>query len=49
MQVTEETLDRIINMVSKGYEVHITVEPERTEIEIMPWKPFEYACPYEKK
>ena len=27
-------------------EISISIDPTRTEINIVPWKPFEYHCPY---
>lgn len=27
-------------------EIQITLEPDRTEINIQPWKPFKMQCPY---
>ena len=35
--------------VKESCEITITVEPGRTEIQIQPWKPFSYTCPYEKR
>lgn len=48
IQIPEESIDKLMQMVKEGYEVHMTYEPDRTEVEIMPWKPFEYRprCPY---
>lgn len=47
VQLTEESFDNLMKMVEDGHEVHITYEPERVEVEVMPWKPFEYRCPYQ--
>lgn len=27
-------------------EITIVYEPDRTEVTIQPWKPFQYSCPY---
>lgn len=27
-------------------EIAITIEPERTEITMQPWKPYKMTCPY---
>ena len=29
-------------------EITITMEPERTEITVQPWRPYEMQCPYDK-
>ena len=47
VRLTEDSFDRLMEMVKDGYEVHITYEPDRAEVEVMPWKPFEYRCPYQ--
>ena len=47
MFLTQESFDSLMQMVKDGYEVHITYEPERVEVEAMPWKSFEYRCPYQ--
>jgi hypothetical protein len=47
VQLTQESFDNLMKMVEDGHEVHITYEPERVEVEVMPWKPFEYRCPYQ--
>ena len=36
-------VDRV---VADKVEVQITIEPERTEVNIQPWKPYEMKCPY---
>lgn len=46
IQISEEWMDKLIEMVKQGNEVHMEFEPHRTIIEVMPWKPFEYKCPY---
>ena len=39
-------LQDIVNVVkNEKVEITITAEPERYEIQINPWKPFEYTCP----
>ena len=47
VQLTQESFDSLMEMAKDGYEVHIAYEPERVEVEVMPWKPFEYRCPYQ--
>lgn len=46
IQISEEWMDKLIEMVKQGNEVHLEFTPEETRIEVMPWKPFEYKCPY---
>lgn len=41
-----EAINRLLEFAKEGNEVHMEFEPDRTTIEIMPWKPFEYKCPY---
>ena len=43
-QVDIEALVR--RVVEDKIEVQITIEPDRTEINIQPWKPYEMKCPY---
>lgn len=39
--------DELIRRVkTDSLEITITVEPDRTEISIQPWKPYEMRCPY---
>lgn len=39
-------LQDIVNVVkNEKVEITIKAEPERYEIQINPWKPFEYTCP----
>ena len=33
---------------AKQVEIRITIEPDRQEIEIEPWQPYEMKCPYGK-
>lgn len=33
-------------VVEEKVEVTLSIEPDRVEIQIQPWKPFTYACPY---
>ena len=42
----QKWVDKLIEMVKQGNEVHLEFTPEETRIEVMPWKPFEYKCPY---
>ena len=46
IQVSEEWMDKLIETVKQGNEVHLEFTPEETRIEVMPWEPFEYKCPY---
>lgn len=40
-------LDELIEKVQKANcEITITIEPDREEITVQPWKPFHYRCPY---
>ena len=36
-------IDRV---VSEKIEIQVTMEPDRTEITIQPWKPYEIKWPY---
>ena len=40
-----ELIDRVVR---ERISITINVEPDRAEIQIEPWKPFEYHCPYRK-
>lgn len=46
IQIDLEYINRLLEFVKEGNEVHMEFEPDRTIIEVMPWKPFEYKCPY---
>lgn len=46
IQIDMESLEKLLKFVKEGNEVHMEFEPHRTIIEVMPWKPFEYKCPY---
>lgn len=49
IQISYDSIEMLIDRVVKDHiEVHIEVTPENTTIEIQPWKPFEYRCPYGK-
>lgn len=37
-------IDRV---VSENVEINVTIQPDRTEVNIQPWKPFEMKCPYD--
>lgn len=36
-------------VVEKKITIHIEITPEYENIQIEPWKPFEYTCPYKEK
>lgn len=36
-------------VVEKKITIHIEITPEYESIQIEPWKPFEYTCPYKEK
>lgn len=38
-------IDRVI---ADNVEIQVTIEPDRVEINIQPWKPYEMKCPYDK-
>ena len=39
--------NELIEKATKEHcEITVIYEPNRTEITIQPWKPFQYACPY---
>ena len=46
IQIDIEGINRLLEFAKEGNEVHMEFEPHRTIIEVMPWKPFEYKCPY---
>ena len=39
-------IEKLLEFVKEGNEVHMEYEPDRTVIEIMPWKPITYNCPF---
>ena len=43
MSNLDELIDRV--KVDK-VEIAVTIEPERTEITVQPWRPFTPVCPY---
>lgn len=44
------SLDELAKMcIDKKCEVTLNIEPTRCEINITPWKPFVYACPYKEQ
>lgn len=47
IQLTPEYFDKLMQMVKEGHEVHIEFNPDETRVDVMPWKPFEYKCPYQ--
>lgn len=48
IQITAEVFKALMDKASEGFEVHIRLTQDETEVEIMPWKPFEMKCPYGK-
>ena len=48
IQISEKSLNKLMEMVNKGNEVHMRYTEDETEIEVIPWKPFEYKCPYQR-
>ena len=48
IQISEEWMDKLIEMVKQGNEVHLEFTPEETRIEVMPWKPITYDCPFKR-
>lgn len=48
IQISIDSLDKLLKQVDEGKEVHIEFTPDVTRVEVMPWKPFEYTCPYER-
>lgn len=43
-----EVFDLAIEKANKDkVEVQITIEPERIEFSVQPWKPYEMRCPYD--
>lgn len=48
IQISEEWMDKLIEMVKQGNEVHLEFTPEETRIEIIPWRPITYNCPFKR-
>lgn len=48
IKISAEAMRELLDRVKDGYEVHMRFTEEETEIEVMPWKPFEMKCPYGK-
>ena len=46
IQISSEAVRTLMDKAGEGFEVHMRFTEEETEIEIMPWKPFEMKCPY---
>lgn len=47
IQISDEMFERLINRVIKDQiEVRLEFTPENTTIDIQPWKPFIYRCPF---
>ena len=42
IQISEKSINKLMEIVKKGNEVHLRYTENETEIEVMPWKPFEY-------
>lgn len=36
----------IDGVIADNVEIQVTIEPDRVEINIQPWKPYEMKCPY---
>lgn len=49
IQIEEKSVDKLLEMVKQGNEIHLEFTPDETRIEVMPWKPFEYKCPYKEE
>jgi hypothetical protein len=40
-------IDKMIEAVKeKSVEITVTMEPDRTEISVQPWRPYRPTCPY---
>lgn len=40
-------IDALIDrVVTDKVEIQVTIEPDRIEVNIQPWKPYEMKCPY---
>lgn len=48
IQISEEWMDKLIETVKQGNEVHLEFTPEETRIEVMPWNPITYDCPFKR-
>ena len=48
IQIEMESLEKLLKFVKEGNEVHMEFEPDRTTIEVMPWKPITYDCPFKR-
>lgn len=47
IRISEDSFEKLMQMVKEGNEVHIELTPDEVRIDVMPWKPFEYRCPYQ--
>lgn len=49
-EIKYRDIDELIERVIKDeVEIELNVEPDRQQIIIRPWRPFEYNCPYREK
>lgn len=47
IQISKGAFEKLMQMVKEGNEVHIELTPDEVRIDVVPWKPFEYKCPYQ--
>lgn len=46
VDLKEITFDELLKQAAETKtEITVTIEPDRQEIQMQPWKPFEYKCP----
>lgn len=46
-EIKYKDIDELIERVIKDkVEIELNIEPDRQQVVIRPWKPFEYNCPY---
>jgi len=42
-------IDKLIYRVKEEHvEVELIVEPDRQQLTVRPWKPYEFSCPYKR-
>lgn len=46
INLAEESVEKLLDMVKEGYELHLEFAPDETRVEVMPWRPFKYRCPF---
>lgn len=46
-KIDQINLREIVDLVkAEGVEITVTIEPDRTEVSVQPWRPYTPTCPY---